>query len=155
MIRTLLALAIAAIITCGAAAQNGVLVIYRPKGKNLGVMHYGQGEHPTIVCDGRNIAKIAQDRKAKIEAAPGQHMCSANEKQLPVENGNSDTIPVDVKPNQTTYLRLESHIGHVHFVLKKVPAQTGAAEAKTMKPANDEDVYIQVLLANKMNPLCP
>jgi len=155
MKRILLILAIAAALGASAAAQNGALVIYRPKGKNLGVMHYGQGEHPTIVCDGRNVAKIAQNRKAKVEAAPGTHICSANEKQMPVENANSETIPVNVKPDQTTYLRLETHVGHMHFVLKEVPAATGAAEAKKMKPADDEDVYIQVLLENKIKPLSP
>jgi len=155
MKRSFLIVAIAATMAASAAAQNGNIVIYRPKGKNFGVMHYGQGEHPTIVCDGANVARIAQNRKAQVAAAPGTRMCSANEKQMPVENANSDTIPVDVKPNQTTYLRLESHVGHMHFVLKEVPAEVAKDEARKMKPVSDDDIYLQVLTPNKVKALGP
>ncbi|MGA7765230.1 MAG: hypothetical protein WCA27_03285 [Candidatus Sulfotelmatobacter sp.] len=51
-----------------AETSTGTIVIYRQRGASVGVLHYAQGEHPTISCDGTNIAKMAENRKAMVSA---------------------------------------------------------------------------------------
>jgi hypothetical protein len=148
MIRALLTVAVVAV-TFGqiyAQTPTGTIVIYRQHGTNVGFMHYAQGEHPTVSCDGTDLAKMAENRKATVSATAGPHICAANEKQYPGElNASSDTIPVNVKPNTATYLRLEGHFGHIHFVLREVSTEIGSAETKKMRPIKDRDLYTTVL----------
>ncbi len=117
--RTVLTAAFLAIIAGQVYAQipTGTIIIYRQRGANFGLLHYAQGEHPTIYCDEAKVAKLAERRKTTVSAVTGPHLCVANEKQYPGElNADSESISVNVKPGRTKYLRLESHFGHVHFV---------------------------------------
>jgi hypothetical protein len=113
-----------------AQVRTGTVVIYRAQGKNFLFAHYAQGEHPTVVCDGTKIAKLAEKRKTTITTPIGGHTCEADEKQYPGEfDTSSQPVEIMVKPDATTYLRLESHVGHVAFVLREVPSETGSAES--------------------------
>jgi hypothetical protein len=131
---------------CYARAQDGTMIIYRQHGANFGFGHYAQGEHPTVVCDGISIAKMADGRKTTISVAAGAHICQAVERQYPGElEATSDRISIGVKANTKTYLRLECRFGHVRFVLREVPAEAGAVEAEKMRPIKEKDSYVSVL----------
>ena len=52
---------------------------------------------------------------------------------------------VIVNQNATTYLRLESHVGHVAFVLREVSPEIGSTESASMKMVKDKDSYTSVL----------
>lgn len=139
-------------ITIGQAygqTKTGTVIIYRQWGARVGFLHYAQGEHPTISCDFTNIAKMAEGRKITVSAVAGMHTCAATEKQYPgTLNADSDTVSADVKPNGIVYLRLSSHLGHVHFALEEVPAETGSSETRKMKPVSDKDSYTTALMTN-------
>lgn len=131
MVRALLAVAFVTMIVGRICAQTptGTIVIYRHRGANFGLLHYAQGVHPTVSCDGINVAKMAESRKATVTANAGTHSCVAIEKQYPGElNADSDPVSLNVKPNGTTYLRLECPFGHVHFELREVAMEIGLAE---------------------------
>ena len=65
MIRVLLTLAILLVGAAQSFADKapGAIVIYRQWGARVGLMHYAQGEHPTVACDLTNVAKMAEGRK--------------------------------------------------------------------------------------------
>jgi hypothetical protein len=129
-----------------AQTPTGTIVIYRHRGANFGLLHYAQGVHPTVSCDGINVAKMAESRKATVTANAGTHSCVAIEKQYPGElNADSDPVSLNVKPNGTTYLRLECPFGHVHFELREVAMEIGLAEAEEMRPVKDKDSYTTTL----------
>jgi len=70
----------------------------------------------------------------------------ALEKQYPGElNADSKKVSIQVKPGVTTYLRLESQFGHVHFVFREVPIDIGAAESAKMSPTKSSDSYTAVV----------
>jgi len=125
-------------------------VIYRQRGANFGLIHYAQGEHPTVSCDGVNIAKMAERRKVTVAANAGTHICVSIEKQYPGElNADSDKVSVNVKPNITTYLRLECPFGHVHFVLHEVSVEIGSAETGKIPTVKDKDSFTTVLVPKR------
>ena len=129
-----------------AQVLTGTVVIYRQRGANFGLVHYAQGEHPTISCDGTNVARMAESRKALVSATARTHVCVANEKQYSGElNTDSDSVSVDIKPNETTYIRLEKPFGHIHFVLREVPPEVGKAQTEKMQPIKDKDSFASVL----------
>jgi len=158
LMRTALTTAFLAMIAGQVYAQTptGTIIIYRQRGANFGLLHYAQGEHPTIYCDDAKVAKLAERRKTTVSAVTGPHLCEANEKQYPGElNADSESISVKVKPGSTTYLRLESHFGHVHFVLREVSPEIGSAETDKMQPVKGQDSYSTVLASNKEKTVSP
>jgi len=133
-----------------AQIATGTIIIYRQRGANFGIVHYAEGEHPTIYCDDAKVATLAERRKTTVSAVVGPHLCAAIEKQYPGElNADSEAVSLFIKPGTTTYLRLESHFGHVHFILREVPAEVGSAETEKMKPVKDKDSYSTALASNK------
>jgi len=157
MLRSLLALALVAMTAGETFAQipTGTIVIYRQRSKNFGPIHYAEGEHPTIYCDGTKVAKMAERRQVAVTASVGPHTCVALEKQYPGElNADSDKVSVEIKPNGTTYLRLECPFGHVHFVLREVSTEIGSTEAAKMQPAKGKDRYTTTLPAT-VDKKCP
>ncbi|HUD64196.1 MAG TPA: hypothetical protein VMQ17_06455 [Candidatus Sulfotelmatobacter sp.] len=128
------------------AQTTGTIVIYRERGKNFGVLHYAEGEHPTISCDGVKVARLRERHRVTISVGFGPHDCVAIEKQYPGEfNVDSRKVSVEAKANGTTYLRLQIPFGNLHFVLQEVPEETGAAESAKMQPVKSGDSYTTVL----------
>jgi hypothetical protein len=137
-----------------AQTPTGTLIIYRPRGASFGFIHYSEGEHPTFSCNGVDVARMAESRKATVSAPEGTYRCVATEKQYPGElNATSDEVSIVVKPNGTIYLRLEIHVGHVHFVLREVSADVGSVETGKLRPIKDSDSYRTVLAANEEKQL--
>ena len=125
-----------------AQKQTGRIIFYRLRGRNFALVHYSQGAHPTVLCDGTEIAKLSEQRKTSILAAPGTHMCSAKEKHALTLDASSHEIPVKVAPNNTTYVRLGApHVGEVRFLLQEVSIEVGSAESERVAPAKTEDLY--------------
>jgi len=156
--RTGLTAAFLAIIAGQVYAQipTGTIIIYRQRGANFGLLHYAQGEHPAIYCDEAKVATLAERRKTTVSAVTAPHLCVTNEKQYPGElNADSESISVNVKPGRTKYLRLESHFGHVHFVLREVSPEIGSAETDKMQPVKEKDSYSTVLASNDEKPVSP
>jgi hypothetical protein len=134
------------LVSAYAQIRTGAVVIYRAQGKNFLFAHYAQGEHPTVVCDDIKIAKLAEKRKTTVVMPIGGHTCSADEKQYPGElDASSTPVEIIVKQNGTAYLRVESHVGHVAFVLRQVSPEIGSTEIARMKAVKDEDSYTTVL----------
>jgi len=130
------------------AQTTGTITIYRQRGKNFGLVHYAEGEHPTILCDGVKIARMRERHRATISASVGLHDCVAIEKQYPGQfNVDSKKVSIDVKANGTSYLRLQVPFGNLHFVLQEMPEEAGAAESAKMQPVEDGDSYTTVLPA--------
>ena len=156
MIRALLTVTIVSLVVGQGYAETptGTIVIYRRRGANFGFEHYAQGVHPTVACDGTNVAKMAERRKATLSADSGTHVCVANEKQYPgMLKASSDPITVNVTPNSTTYLLLECRFGHVRFVLREVSPEIGSAETEKMRPVKDKDSYTTVLATDQEKQL--
>ena len=128
------------------AQKTGTIVVYRERGKNFGLIHYGEGEHPTIYCDGIKVARLRESHRVTVSASVGPHDCVALEKQYPTElNVDSHKVSIEVKANGTTYLRLQVPWGHTHFLLQEIPAETASAESAKMQPAATSDSYNSVL----------
>jgi len=135
-----------------AQSDLGTIILYRQRGANFGFVHYAQGEHPTVICDGTKIAKMAERRKITVSAAAGIHTCLADEKQYPgTFNASSAKISVTVRPNTTTYLRLRCPGGNIHFVLQEVPAESGSVEIQKTQPALDQDSYTTILSTSEQS----
>jgi hypothetical protein len=149
MIRFSLILAALTIFAGQNSAQTtGTIVIYRERGKNFGLIHYAEGEHPTLSCDGVNVARLRERHRVTISVGFGPHDCVAIEKQYPGEfNVDSQKASVKVTANGTIYLRLRKPFGNLHFVLEEVPGETGAAESAKMEPVKSRDSYTTVLPA--------
>jgi hypothetical protein len=136
-----------------AQSPTGTLIIYRPHGASVGLIHYSQGEHPTIICDGDKVAKMRENRKTTISVQVGTHVCEADQQQPGTLDASSEPVSVDVKPNTTTYLRLGIRFGHLHFVLREVSSDIASAEIKKMRPVKDKDSYTSVLPPSKEKQL--
>lgn len=135
-----------------AQKQTGRLIFYRQRGRNFGLVHYSQGAHPTVLCDETEIAKLSEQRKASILAAPGTHTCSAKEKHALTLDASSHEISLTVAPNSTTYVRLEApQVGDVRFVLREVSFEVGSAESERIAPVKNEDLYTEALIAEGAN----
>jgi hypothetical protein len=128
------------------AQTTGTIVIYRERGKNFGLIHYAQGEHPTIYCDDIKVARLRESHRITVSASVGLHNCVAIEKQYPGElNVDSYKVSIEVKANGTAYLRLQVPFGHTHFLLQEIPAETALAESAKTQPAKTGDSYNTVL----------
>ena len=147
MIRFSLMLAALTMFTGQNSAQTtGSIVVYRERGKNFGLIHYAEGEHPTLSCDGLKVARLRERHRVTISVGFGPHDCVAIERQYPGEfNVDSQKASVEVKANGTIYLRLRKPFGNLHFVLQEVPEETGAAESAKMEPVKSGDSYTTVL----------
>jgi hypothetical protein len=128
-----------------AQSPPGAIVLYRPRGANFGLIHYSQGEHPTIYCNSTKVARIFENRKAKLTAAAGTYLCHAKQQQPGALDASSSEIPVNVKAGGTTYVRLDVHFGHLHFVLNEVPTSVGEMATEKMPPVRNKNLYTTVL----------
>ena len=128
-----------------AQSPSGAIVFYRPRGANFGLIHYSQGEHPTIYCNRSKVARIFENREAKVTAAAGTYLCQAEQQQPGTLDASSGEIPVNVKAGGTTYVRLDVRFGHLHFVLKEVPASVGEMATEKMRPVQKKNLYTSVL----------
>ena len=147
MLRTLFLMATLALIVRLAYGETptGTIIIYRQRGASVGFMHYSEGEHPTIICDGAKVAKMRENRKATISARIGTHFCEAEQEPPGALDASSEPISVDVKPNSTIYIRLGIRFGHLHFVLREISNEIGSAESERMRPVKDKDSYTLTL----------
>jgi len=124
----------------------GTIVLYRPRGKNFGLIHYSEGVHPTVYCDDTKVARLRESRSITVVAAAGEHTCVALEKQYPGElNADSENVSIQVRPGAVTYLRLECPFGHVHFRLHEMPMDAGASESAALLTIKDKDSYTRTL----------
>ena len=129
-----------------AQSPPGAIVLYRPRGANFGLIHYSQGEHPTIYCNRTKVARIFENREAKITAPAGTYLCQAKQQQPGALDASSPEIPVNVKAGGTTYVRLDVRFGHLHFVLKEVPTSVGEMATEKMRAVQKKNLYTTVLL---------
>jgi hypothetical protein len=127
-------------------AATGTIVLYRPRGKNFGLIHYSEGVRPTVYCDDVKIARIRESRKTTVVLNAGPHACVALERQYPGEpNADSEKILFQVKPGGITYLRLECPFGHVHFRLQEAGMDVGAKETAVLLAIKDKDSFTTTL----------
>ncbi len=125
---------------------TATIVLYRPRGKNFGLIHYSEGVHPTVYCDDTKIARLRESRKTTVVLDAGPHTCVALEKQYPGQlNADSEKLSIQVKPGVVAYLRLECPLGHVHFRLHEMPTDAGASESAALLTIKDKDSYTRAL----------
>ncbi len=136
---TSLVVALALLTSTHAQVRSGTVIFYRLQGKNLLFAHYSQGEHPTVVCDGTKIARLAENRKVIVTMPVGSHTCAAEEKQFPgTMDASSAQVQVTISNGATSYVRLESHVA---FVMREVSPESAALEVAKTKFVKDSDSF--------------
>lgn len=105
-----------------AAPQFARLHVYRQR------RYAGSALAPTVVVDGKQVARVGNGRRVTIKLTAGPHTIASDDK--------SSAISVDAKPGQDYYVRVDEEMGFWkgHGKLTMLMPEQGSAEYKLQKP---------------------
>lgn len=112
---------------------TGTLVFYRPKHDSLA--------KPSVFCDGIQLARMTTESYVKVQAQPGQHICTVDKL-----SNTKDAATIEVTPGSMTFFRIDVGFGGPHMK----PAQPDEAQANIamLKPVEPKMVFQTSLTAN-------
>ena len=103
----------------------------------------GSALAPSIVVDGKQVARVGNGRRVAIKLSPGTHSVSSDDK--------SSAVSIDAKAGQDYYIRVDEETGFWkgHGKLTLLMAEQGSAEYKMQKPVESDRKFAKEMIEDE------
>jgi Protein of unknown function (DUF2846) len=102
--------------------------------------YVGSALAPSIVVDGKQVARVGNGRRVTIKLAPGPHSIASDDK--------SSAISLEAKAGQDYYVRVDESTGFWkgHGKLTMLMPEQGSAEFKLQKPIEPDRKFAKEMI---------